>query len=108
LKRKKRYGKYGAIKSVVDGYTFASQKEARRYGVLKLLQRAGEIKDLKLQVWFMIEVNGTHICDYVADFTYLNKREQLIVEDVKGVRTRIYSLKKKLMKAIHNIKIKET
>jgi len=52
-------------------------------------------------------VYGQHICDYVADFTYMD-HSGFVVEDVKGVRTRIYSMKKKLLKAVYNIKIKET
>jgi hypothetical protein len=107
LRRGKRYGKFGAIKSTVDGFRFASLKEARRYGALKMLQRAGKVSQLALQVTFTITVNNIKVCDYVADFTYM-QNGKFIVEDVKGVRTRIYSLKKKLMWAVLNIKIKET
>lgn len=108
--------KYRNIKTVVDGIKFDSKAEARRYSELKLLEKAGEINKLELQPRFDIKVNGTKICTYVADFAYeedktdgyfgftvSNKR----VEDVKGIKTPVYNLKKKLMKAIHGIDIKE-
>jgi hypothetical protein len=104
---KKKYGKYGVYHPVIDGIKFQSKKEADRYGMLKLLQRAGKISDLKLQVSFALDVHGTHICNYIADFTYLD-RSGFVVEDVKGVKTRVYNIKKKLMLALYNIKIKET
>jgi hypothetical protein len=104
---RKGFSKYSAKPMVVDGIRFASRKEARRYSVLKLLQRAGEIGDIQLQVTFSIEINGMHICNYRADFVYWEKGFR-IIEDAKGVRTDEYKLKKKLMEAVHNIKIKET
>jgi hypothetical protein len=98
--------KYRNKKVTFDGYTFDSLKEYRRYIELKLLQKAGEISDLKLQVKFELTINGLKICSYIADFTYTQAGDK-VVEDVKGVKTREYILKKKLMLAIHGIKIKE-
>ena len=98
--------KYNAIRTEVDGIVFASKAEAKRYSQLKLLERAGEIKNLELQPSYDLEVNGVLICRYVADFRYMVRGGQK-VEDVKGVKTPVYKLKKKLMKAIYNINIRE-
>lgn len=101
--------KYRNKKTEADGLVFDSQKEARRWGDLKTLERAGEIIDLKRQVKYELEINGHLICSYKADFTYRRTgRPEVIVEDAKGYRTQIYGLKKKLMKAIHGIEILET
>ncbi len=90
----------------VDGIRFASKREAKRFSELKLLANAGKISGLHLQVPFEIKVNGQHICDYLADFTY-RENGQLVVEDSKGFRTRDYRLKAKLVKAVYGIVIKE-
>ncbi len=103
--------KYGAVKTEVDGFVFDSKAEARRYGELKLLEAAGEIRELQLQVPFHLDVNGVHVCDYVADFVYQTtddgRRTTRVVEDAKGRRTPVYQLKKKLMRAVHGIEIRE-
>ena len=95
--------KYGSRKTKVDGIIFASQKEATRYGILKLLQKQGKISDLKLQVRFKLVQTVT----YVADFEY-HENGKRIIEDVKGFRTPIYKRKKKLMKEQHGIEILES
>jgi len=100
--------KYGNRKTVVDGMAFDSAKEARRYGELKLLERAGQITGLEIQPAFRLVVNNCLICTYKADFTYQDAKKQRIVEDVKGVKTPVYRLKKKLMLAIHGVEILET
>lgn len=100
--------KYKNIKTVADGIVFDSQKEARRYGELRLLERAKEISGLQLQPRFPIVINGVKVCTYVADFGYVDHTGSPIVEDVKGMKTPIYNLKKKLMKAVHGIDIRET
>lgn len=100
--------KYGNRKVVVDGVTFASAREARRYDQLKLLQRAGVIRDLELQKRFPLRVNGNLVCTYICDFAYHdNVRGLGIVEDAKGFRTREYINKAKLFEAIHGFKIVE-
>tara|TARA_R110000787_G_scaffold217305_1_gene326148 strand:- start:226 stop:546 length:321 start_codon:yes stop_codon:yes gene_type:complete len=98
--------KYNAVKTTLDGITFASKAEAKRYAELKLLAEAGLIANLSLQPRFNCVVNEHKICTYVADFLYLESGKQ-VVEDVKGVKTPVYKLKKKLVEAIHNIKITE-
>lgn len=103
------YNKYRNTRVVVDGIEFDSIKEAKRYGTLKILQKAGEISDLKLQVRMDILVNSKKIAAYIADFTYMEK-SSYVVEDVKSEFTRknpVYRLKKKLIEAIYNLKIKE-
>ena len=92
---------------MIDGISFDSKKEAKRYRVLLGMQQVGIISGLRLQVRFKIKVNNQLICTYVADFVYVHKNK-LIVEDVKGLKTSIYKLKKRLMKTIHNIEIFET
>jgi len=99
--------KYRAEPTIVDGIRFASKKEAKRYGELLLMMKARKITELEVQPWFPIKVNGEPICIYVADFRYCDKYLGVIVEDVKGVRTPLYKLKKKLVEAQYGIKIVE-
>lgn len=99
--------KYRNKKTEVDGILFHSKREAARYQDLKTLERAGAIRDLRLQVPFIFELNDVRICKYFADFVYReNGRE--IVEDSKGKRTKDYMIKRKLMKAFFAIEILET
>lgn len=99
--------KYKAVKTVVDNITFDSKKEARRYLALKQLVKFNLISNLELQPRYDLIVNGRKCGFYKADFRYEEDGET-VVEDVKGVRTPIYNLKKKLIKAIYNIDIFET
>jgi hypothetical protein len=107
----KKKSKYGNKKTEVDGITFDSEKEAKRYGELKIMQKAGLIGLLQMQVEYRLEVNGEKVASYIADFVYLDSQTgQTVVEDVKSEMTRklpVYRLKKKLMKQIHNIEIAE-
>ncbi len=100
--------KYRNEPVTVDGQRFASKKEAARYQELLLMQRAGEIRDLVCQWRYPLEVNGVHVCFYVADFVYTTREGQSVVEDCKGMRTPVYKLKAKLMFGVYGIKIKET
>jgi hypothetical protein len=108
--------KYGAKKTVFQGITFDSQKEAQRYAELRLLERGKVISDLQLQVKFDLipaqkGENGKVIeraVTYVADFTYTDKRTgEFIVEDTKGMKTKEYILKRKMMLYFHGIRIRE-
>jgi hypothetical protein len=109
MKRLALVSKYRNKPTEVDNIRFASKKEAARYQELKLCVRAGIIKDLELQVRFPLIAYGALICTYVADFRYTDtKSGKQIVEDVKGTRTREYTIKKKLMKALYQIEIRET
>lgn len=98
--------KYGARRVSIDGFTFDSEMEARRYGQLKMLQLGNLISDLRIHPRYPLEINGEHVCTYIADADYRENGE-LVVEDTKGKRTALYILKKKLMKAIHGIEVKE-
>ena len=110
----RRYPKYHSTKVGLDGMTFDSRKEAERYAELKIMQKAGKINDLKCQVEFELlpsQRDGGKVIEravkYKADFTYKEDGE-LIVEDVKGFKTKDYILKRKMMLFFHGIRIKET
>ena len=94
----KRLNKFGAVKTVVDGITFHSGAEARRYQQLKLLERAGHIRQIELQPVYKIEIGGKHVCKVILDFRYFDG-EQRVVEDVKGRDTAVSRLKRKLVEA---------
>lgn len=101
--------KYNNKKTISNGITFDSKKEADRYHFLTRREHFGEIMDLHLQVPFVFALEGKKMFTYKADFVYFDKvANELIVEDVKGFRTPIYKLKKKLIEAQHKIKITET
>jgi hypothetical protein len=104
--------KYRNKPTVVEGIRFPSQREARRFLDLRLLERNGEVRNIRRQVEYRLEVGGLLICKYRADFVYdeLRKGEWTIdiVEDVKGYRTPEYRLKRKMMKVILGIEIRET
>lgn len=101
--------KYGNKKTIVDDIQFDSTKEANRYKELKLLLKAGHIWLLEMQVPFELNTGGTHSLVYIADFVYIDiLTGEKVIEDVKGFRTREYKKKKRLIKKVYNIKIKET
>ena len=117
--------KYNAKKCDYDGIRFDSGKEMKRYMQLKLLQRAGEITDLQLQVKYELipaqrepdtvgKRGGVkqgriieYPCSYVADFVYKDKAGSMVVEDTKGFKTPEYIIKRKLMLQVHGIRIRE-
>ena len=128
-----RYQKYRNRKTVVDGITFDSAKEATRYQELKMLQKAGVIHGLKMQVPYEIipeqrepskEVYSKGAkkgqpkpgkimerkVEYIADFVY-TEDGQTVVEDVKGYRDggsyKVFVLKRKLMLQVYGIQVKE-
>ena len=109
-----------------DGLIHDSRREARRWNELSLLQRAGQIKDLERQVKFILipaqhepDIVGKRggikqgklierECSYIADFVYYdNTTEKMVVEDTKGIRTKDYIIKRKLMLYKYKIRIKE-
>lgn len=106
LEREKLKMKYRNKKTEVDGIIFDSKAESRRYCELKLLEKAGEITDLKLQPRFDCFINEKKICAYFADFEYYIG-EKRIVEDVKGFKTQVYRLKKKMVEALFEVQINE-
>ncbi len=118
--------KYRNKKVVMNGIEFDSKKEAKRYAELSLLEKAGVISDLKMQVKFVLipaqrepDTVGARggikkgkviekECAYIADFVYKDLTlNETVVEDTKGVRTKDYIIKRKLMLYVHGIRIKE-
>lgn len=107
--------KYGNRKVTVNGITFDSEKERARWNELLLLERAGEIFELRRQVKYELipaqrDENGKLLeqsCAYIADFAYMTKKGELVVEDAKGYKTKEYVIKRKLMLKEHGIRIKE-
>lgn len=105
--------KYRNKKVEIDGMTFDSKKEARRYQELLLLERAGAIQDLQTQVKYVLipsqRIKGRVVereCAYKADFVYIENGET-VVEDTKGFKTKDYIIKRKLMLKEHGIRIRE-
>ena len=99
--------KYRNIKTVIDGISFDSKKEASQYCELKMRVKCGDLEKFDMQVPFPIIVEGIKICTYYADFVTYSKEGVREVLDVKGVKTPVYQLKKKLIKAIYKIDIIE-
>lgn len=116
--------KYNNRKVRRDGLTFDSKKEHKRYNELLLLEQAGEIKNLRRQVKFLLiptqrepkiigprggVKNGKLLereCSYIADFVY-SQNGKMVVEDTKGIRTKDYIIKRKLMLRVYGIRIRE-
>lgn len=116
--------KYNAKKTEYNGMTFDSKRELKRYKELELMEKCGEIKNLRRQVKYVlipaqrepdiIGVKGgvkkgrviERECAYTADFVYEEDGET-VVEDSKGFKTKDYSIKRKLMLYVHGIKIRE-
>lgn len=94
--------KYGAIKTEYNGQIYDSRAEAHRAQELDLWLKTGEITDLARQTKFPVIINGVRVFTYIADFTYYHKGKQ-VVEDVKGVRTAMFNLKKKCVEAQYGI-----
>jgi len=104
--------KYHNIRTEVDGVKFASKKEAKRYGELKMLQKAGEVKWFICQPRFDLPGGIKYYADFLV--VWAAKREAILlfgeavtVEDVKGMKTRVYTMKKKLVEATYPIKREE-
>jgi len=89
--------KYNAIKTVVDGVTFDSKAEARRYNELKLLKQAGEIRWFNLQPSFLL-TGGVR---YRPDFIVCGQDGRIWVEDVKGMETQAFKIKQKMWNALY-------
>lgn len=120
------WSKYHSQKVVADGEVFDSRKECRRWQELKLLEKAGEITDLRRQVPFELlpdqrepdrigprgGIKKGRIIErkavYIADFVYKDRSGCEVVEDCKGMRTKDYIIKRKLILFRFGIRIKET
>lgn len=111
--------KYHARKVEIDGETFDSQAECRRWCELKLLERAGQISRLERQVKLALHFNGTPVkirskgfpngraCKYTADFAYFENNVR-VFEDYKGKDTEASRLRRAVVEAIYNVEIRVT
>lgn len=117
--------KYRAKKTEVDGILFDSKREATRYIYLRDAQKRGEISNLRMQVKYLLipaqyeqdrtgrmagRIRGRLLereVSYIADFVYINEDGEEVVEDVKGMRTAAYTIKRKLMLKVYGIRIVE-
>lgn len=99
-----RFSKYKAIKTIVDGITFDSKREAYYYRLYSKLQESGLISELQLQPKFSFVYNNKKQFTYIADFSFKDDKGLHII-DVKGVLTPVFRLKKKLIEAQYKIKI---
>lgn len=97
--------KYHNIKTVVNGITFDSKREAFYYNLYRKLENAKEIFSLQRQIPYVFKLDGKKIFTYKADFQYTDSDGKIHVIDVKGVLTPVFRLKKKLIEAQHNIEI---
>lgn len=100
--------KYGNRKKIVNGIEFDSAREAARYMELQIMRKAGLITDLRIHPRYELIVCGMKVCEYEADSDY-REAGKLVVEDVKSAPTKtpVYRLKRKLMKAVHGIDVRE-
>ena len=102
------FSKFRNIKVTHDGYTFDSKREYRRYCELKLLLKANLIRDLAMQPIFVVVPKTEKFREvrYIADFRYFDiNTQQLVIEDVKGVKTKDFIIKQKLMWHVHKIEV---
>jgi hypothetical protein len=103
---KETMSKYKATPTIIDGITFHSKREAKRYAFLKLLEAAKEILHLTLQPTYQITLNDKPICKVKLDFKYFDKKlDAWVIEDSKGYDNPVSKLKRKLVEAGHNIKV---
>lgn len=106
------YSKYHNKKTIYNGVSFMSKKEAGYARTLDALKHAKDPKERVVvyvtQKPFQIELNGIKICKYICDFEVLYKDGHIEIVDCKGYKTDIYRLKKKLVEAQYGITIKET
>ena len=110
--------KFRAKKTLVDNILFDSKTEAARYQDLKLMQRAGDISKLQCHPTFTFVVHGLPVAKYTPDFSYHDKQDRVVIEDVKGWKksprtgkllprvNREFGLKKKLMLACFGLEVK--
>jgi len=110
-----KYGRYKVAEQqerTIDGIVFASKAEMRRYRELKLLEKSGKIRNLRLQPKFLLLAGFWrwkeyhHPIHYVGDFLYYDKeKKRKVVEDVKGVETEVFKIKRKLFTIRHNLEL---
>ena len=106
--------KYNNKRVMLDGEWFDSMREAARWSELRLMERVGEIRELRRQVPFELipqqTIKGHKVrpIRYIADFVYIDKNGSQVVEDVKGMLTQVYRLKRRMLIWLYGIEVKET
>lgn len=106
IRWRNRGNKYGAVKTVVDGITFDSKAEARRYQELNLLRLKGELGPIFVHPRYAIKIKDTPVCEVILDFCYYSyPRAEYVYEDVKGRDNALSRLKRKLVEAQNGIKV---
>lgn len=110
--KRSKLGKYNSRGVRLDGVFFHSEAEGNRYLQLKVMEAAGLIARIEKQVPYAVSIDGSHICNYIADFRYFILDEgggtkAIVIEDVKGQRTAEFILKKKMVEAKHKISVIE-
>lgn len=102
-------GKYGNYECVVEGERFDSIREALRWQELRMMEKAGEISGIERQVTYELipKQPGERAVKYIADFRYRDRNGLTVVEDAKGMKTKDYIIKRKLLLYMHGIKIVE-
>ncbi len=116
--RRRKPNKYKAVKECVDGITFDSGREAKRYRELKMLKAAGQIISLEIKPRFYLHINGRAIkirskgypngrrTSYTADFRYLDTHtNETVVEDTKGYDTAASRFRRAVVEAQYGIEI---
>ena len=106
LEQSQAKSKYGNKTTEVGGHKFDSRKEARFF---LQLQQDPTVKSIQAQVRYVLipKQDGERACEYVADFVVEYQSGEVVVYDVKGMRTPLYVVKRKLMLWVHGIQIKE-
>ena len=102
--------KFHNVPVVIDGHRFDSTSEGNRYTELRLMERAGEIRQLEIHPRFPLVIHEQDCGVYVADFAYLTQHGERVVEDVKSPATRklaVYRLKKRQVWALYGIDVRE-
>ena len=102
-----RWGKSGKEARTIDGVTFDSLAEAKRWCDLRTLEKNNLVHRLERQVRYDFIINGVNCGFYKADFRYVNDKGETVVEDVKGMRLSNFAIKAKLMRALYGIVVQE-
>ena len=105
---KNRFSVVEPDRRTMDGKLFASKKEMLRYADLKMLERAKEISKLEMQPKFAVFINDKPFCTYTADFRYVDKNGEVVIEELKSTGTAkdaAYRLRKKAAELYHGIKV---
>lgn len=95
--------KFNAKKTELDGITFPSKKEAKRYKELKMLKDSSEVLFYLRQVPFHLPGNVRYVCDFMVFWS----NGEITIEDVKGMKTDMYIVKKKILEDTYPIHITE-